>query len=194
MDRISRGARNRRGALHHFRVMYSPFVGLLGTHGAADNQRETRQAKFFRDKFLLCPDVITDADMRKIPHPSRRRRVVRRGGKAVANLVDDDDEILVGIERATLPDIHLLHDLACAGVPGRNEDCVIFGGAERTKTGVSECAAANSAAFFQLQITNIEQLVWAVHFLRVVAISDHSLPVSSTWRGKAQPVLPKLFL
>src|SRR6516162_4067119 len=33
---------------------------------------------------------------------------------SIADLVDDDDEVLVGVERPALPDVHLLGDLAGA--------------------------------------------------------------------------------
>ena len=111
--------------------------------------------------------------MREIPHPSRGRRVVWRRRKTVANLIYDDDEIVVGIERAAPTDIHLLHDLVGAGVPGGNEDGVIFGGIERAKSSVGECATADGAALFQLKIADVVQLVRAVPILRIVAVIDH---------------------
>jgi hypothetical protein len=96
---------------------------------------------------VLRAHVVTDPHMREIPHPGRRRRVVRRGRKTVADLIDDDDEILVGIERTALTDIDLLHDFVGAGVPGGDEDVVIFGGIERAESSVGERATADGAAF-----------------------------------------------
>ena len=108
--------------------------------------------------------------MWEIPHSSRPRRVVRRGGKTIADLIDDNDEILVGIERAALTDINLLNDLVGAGVPRRDKDGVIVGGIERAEGSVGECATADGAAFFQIEITDVVQLVRAVLVLRVVAL------------------------
>jgi hypothetical protein len=122
--------------------------------------------------------------MREIPHPGRRRRVVRRGGKTIADLIDDNYEIFVGVERAALTDIHLLDDLVGAGVPGRNKDGVIFGGIERTERRIGEFATADVAAFFQFEITDVVQFVRAVHLLRVVAVIDHCpLPSFLNWPG-----------
>ena len=77
MDGISCRAGDRRGALHHVRVAYRPFVGLLRAHGAADNQFEALQAELVSNECVLCAHVIADAHMGKVPHPGRRRRVVR---------------------------------------------------------------------------------------------------------------------
>ena len=70
MDGILGGASDGRGALHHVGIAYRPFIGLLCAHGAADDQRETFQAEFFRDKFVLRAHVIPDAHMRE-NFPSR---------------------------------------------------------------------------------------------------------------------------
>ena len=111
--------------------------------------------------------------MREIPHSGRRRRIVRRGRKTVANLIDDDDEILVGIERTALTDIHLLDDFVRAGVPSGNEDGVILGGTECTESSVGECATADGAALFQIEIADVVQLVRPVCLLRIVGVIDH---------------------
>jgi hypothetical protein len=67
---------------------------------------------------VLRAHVVADAHMREIPHSRRRRRVVGRGGKTAADLIDDQDEILCGVERTPLADKYLLDDLVCARVPG----------------------------------------------------------------------------
>src|SRR5437868_4080534 len=97
--------------------------------------------------------------MREVPHPGRCRRVVWRSGKTAANLIHGNDEIFVGIERVTLADIHLLDDLVGAGVPSGNENGVILGGIKRAVSSVGECAIANGAALFQIEITDVVQLV-----------------------------------
>src|ERR1700730_832684 len=117
--------------------------------------------------------------MREISHPARRRRVVRRGGKTVADLIYDNDQILLRVERAAVTDIHLLDDLVGAGIPGGNEDGVIPGGAEGAKSSVGEGATADGAAFFQFEIADVVQLVRAVHLLRIVAVIDHRFPPNS---------------
>src|SRR3984885_4560890 len=155
MDGVLGGASNGRGALHHVGVSYRPLIGLLCAHGAAYNERETFQVKFFRDKFVLRAHVIPDAHMGKISHPGRWRRVVRRGGKTIADLINDDDEILAGIEGVALADIYLLHDLVCAGVPGGNEDGIVFRSIELAESSVGELAGAYRVAFLQIDITDV---------------------------------------
>src|SRR5207249_588848 len=93
--------------------------------------------------------------------------------KTVADLIDDDDEILVGIERTAFTDIDLLDDLVGAGVPGGNEDGVVFGGTERAESSVGECAPADGAALFQIEIANVVQLVRPAYLLRIVGVVDH---------------------
>ena len=179
MDSISRCAGDRRRALYHIGVAHRPFIGLLRAHGAADNQDETLQAEPFRDKLMLRAHVITDAHMREIPHPSRRPRVVRRGGETAADLIDDDDEILGGIECTAVADVNLLNDLVGAGVPGGNEDGVIFGSVERAERSVGELAIADGGTFFQFEMADVIQLVGTMYVLRVVIVIDHCfLPLS----------------
>src|SRR4051794_11670677 len=122
MDGISRRAGNGRCALDHVRIAYRPFIRLLRAHGAADNQREPPEAELFRYKFVLRTYVITDTHVREIPHACWCERVVRRGRKTVANLIDDDDEIFFGIKCAAFTYVHLLYDFVRAGVPGGNKD------------------------------------------------------------------------
>jgi len=111
--------------------------------------------------------------MREIPHSSRWRRIVRRGGKTAADLIHDDDEVFGGIERATVADINLLNDLVGARVPGGNKDRIIVAGVERAKSSVGELAIADGAPFFQFETADVVQLVRAMHVLRVVAVIDH---------------------
>ena len=106
-------------------VAYRPSVGLLRAHRAADDQRETVQFRACPSlTYVLRAHVITDTHVREIAHSSRRRRVVRRGGQPITNLIDDDDEILVRIECVFIADIYLLDDLVSAGVPRGNKNGV----------------------------------------------------------------------
>ena len=114
--------------------------------------------------------------MREISHAGRRRGVVRRGRTTVANLIDDDDEILVRIERPARTDVNLFDDLVSAGVPGRDENGIVFGRVERAESRVGERAAADGAAFLQLEIADVVQRVRPVDVLRVVAVIDHCPP------------------
>ncbi len=98
---------------------------------------------------------------------------MRRGGEAVADLIDDDDEILVGIERTATSRVHLLHDFARAGIPSGNEDSVVFCRIERAERGVGELAISNGATFFQSELAEVVELVRAVYILRVVVVVDH---------------------
>jgi hypothetical protein len=126
--------------------------------------------------------------MREISHAGRRRGVVRRGRTTVANLIDDDDEILVRIERPALANVNLFDDLVRAGVPGRNENGVVFGGIERAESRIVERAAADGTAFLQLEITDVLQLIRPVDFLRVVAVIDHCpLPIPLELGGSTPP-------
>ena len=127
MDGVFRGAGDRGGAFDHVGIANRPFIGLLRAHRAADDQRQAVQPEFFRNKFVLRAHIVADPHMRKISHPGRCRRVVRRGGETAADLIDDEDEILLGIERAALADIDLLHDFAGAGIPGRDQDGIVPG-------------------------------------------------------------------
>src|ERR1700722_18289461 len=155
MDGVLGGASNGRGAFHHFGISYRPFIGLLCAHGAAYDERETFQVEFFRDKFVLRAHVIPDAHMGKISHPGRWRRIVRRGGKTIADLIDYDDEILAGIEGVALADIYLLHDLVCAGVPSGEEGGIVFPRLEGDESSVGELASANRVAVLQIEITDV---------------------------------------
>ena len=98
---------------------------------------------------------------------------MRRTRKAVAELIDDDDEILAGVERSAGAVISLLDDLVCSGVPGWDKDGVIFGGIERAEDRVGKSAAADGPTVLQIQVTDIEQFVRAVYLLRVVTVIDH---------------------
>ncbi len=79
-------------------------------------------------------------------------RVMRRRGKPVPDLVDDNDEIAIRIEGAAPTDIDLLHDLRCARVPGRDQDRVVFPFIERAERRVGKLAAAERATVFQLEV------------------------------------------
>jgi hypothetical protein len=51
-----------RCALDHFRVADRPLIGLRRAHGAAHDQFQPLEAKFFRDQLALGPHVIADSD------------------------------------------------------------------------------------------------------------------------------------
>jgi len=54
------------GAFHHVGVAHGPFVGLLGAHGAADNQRQAPYAEVLRQQAVLGTHIVADAHLRKI--------------------------------------------------------------------------------------------------------------------------------
>jgi len=97
------GARDRRRAFHRIGLAHCPFVALLRAHRPADYQRQIVTAKFFGDRLVLRAYVVADPHMCEIQHSGRQRRVVRRGRETAADLVDDDNEILGGVERAAPP-------------------------------------------------------------------------------------------
>src|SRR5262245_51798298 len=150
MHGVLRGARDRRRALDHVRVAHRPFVGLLRTHRATDDERETRELELLRDELVLRAHVVTDAYMGKVGHTAGWRRVVRRAGETVADLIDDDDEVGLRIECTPLTDVYLLYDLVGAGVPGGNHDGVVLGGVELAESDVGQAAFPDGTAFFQL--------------------------------------------
>ncbi len=63
-----------------------------------------------------------------------------------------------------------------------------LGGIEGAKGSICGLAAANGATFFQLEITDVVQLVRAMHRLRVVAVVNHRFQNSFKFEGEGQPL------
>ena len=72
---------------------------------------------------------------------------MRRGRQTVADLIDDDDEILVGVERPTIANENLLDDLIRSRIPGRNQDRVVLGRVESAECRVGTPAITDRATF-----------------------------------------------
>jgi hypothetical protein len=96
--------------------------------------------------------------MRVAAAVERRRRVAGRGGKPVAELVDDDDEISGRIERpvrANQPfEIRVL-----SAVGGRVDDDIGFRGVERAVRLIGEPRIAVGQPGLQDDVASLEDLV-----------------------------------
>src|SRR5215208_3099832 len=82
-------------AFDHVWKAHGPFVGLLGTHRSPNDERQALEAKLFSDEYMLSLHIVTNAHVGKIGHAVRKGRIVWRTGEPIANLIDDDDEVLV---------------------------------------------------------------------------------------------------
>jgi hypothetical protein len=132
-------------------VAYRPLAGLLRTHRAADDERRALEPEALGQQLVLRPHVVADAHLREA---HRIGRVVRRRRQPVADLVDDDDEVLDRIERAAGADVHLLDDFAGARVPGRHQDRIVLGRVDLAVGGDGKLAAAQ-CAFLEVEVADV---------------------------------------
>jgi hypothetical protein len=128
---------------------------LLRAHRGAKDQRQFLDAEFFDDQPMLRANVVADGDARKTRGVERRRRIARRGRKAVANLIDQNDEIFAWIERPPRADIGLFDDLARARIPGRKQDRIVFLRRQRPEGRIGELQTADRAALLEFEIAEI---------------------------------------
>ncbi|MNC25273.1 hypothetical protein D3C75_733540 [compost metagenome] len=168
MRAVARGSRHRCGALDEVRVAHRPLIGLLRAHRAADHQRQALEAEMFGQQAVLGAYIVADPDLREAGASQRARAVARRGGEAVADLIDDDDAVFRRVQGAALADIGLLHDLAGAGVPGRYQNRVALIGVECAVYGHGQFAIRDAGAFLEFEGADIDQLERPMIFLRVV--------------------------
>ena len=110
--------------------------------------------------------------------------------QAAADLIDGDDEILVGIERGARGRYTPCSQILC--VPEYQVGirmAFVAGAVERAVGRVGELAATDRAAFLQLEIADVVQLIGAVDILRVVAVVDHAASLRVPERAAGEPPL-----
>jgi hypothetical protein len=103
-------------------------MGLLRAHRDSKDKCQFLDAEFFRDESVLSANIVADTDRWKPGRVERRLGVVRRTGEPVADLVDENDEIFVGVERAARAEIDKFQDLAAARIPSRKKDRIVLCG------------------------------------------------------------------
>ena len=172
--RVLRGAGDRRGAVHAVRETDRPLVGLLRAHRRADHGEQFGDAEVLAQEAFLGDDVIADGDEREPRHGDRLVvGGVRGRGQPVADLVDDDDEVLRRVQRVVLADVGLQPGLVGAGEPGGDEDGVVAGLVERADGGHRQLTVLDHAAVFQFQPPDADHLVGAVDVRGVEGVVVH---------------------
>ena len=172
MRRAARGSGNRRSAAHHVGVTRRPFVGLLRAHGPAEHQLQFADAEMLRHQAVLGAHIVGDVKRRKRRHAVRRRRVVRRTGQPVAELVRKDDEVARRVQRQPLADI-VRQTAAGAGKHDRKQDGVVLRIVQFAVRRVGQFAARQRAAALQLKVAQVKNLERAVVLRRVKVVVQH---------------------
>jgi hypothetical protein len=86
------GPAERCSSLDHLGMADRPLVGLSGTHRPPGHQCDLGDAEVLGEQFVLCGNLIQDADMRESGPVVGHRRVRRRRGDTIAQHVRNDDE------------------------------------------------------------------------------------------------------
>jgi hypothetical protein len=131
---------------------------LLRPHREAVDQPDPLDPEHLGQQALLHPDIVGHREMRVAAAVERRRRVARRGGEAVAELVDDDDEVSGRIERPARRD-QPFQIVMLGAVGGRVDDRVRFRGVERAVGLIGEPRVAVGQPRLQHDIAGLEDLV-----------------------------------
>ena len=134
---VLRRAGDRRGAADLVRETDGPLVGLLRSHRAADHEGQAFDPEVLAQQPFLGHHVVADPHPWEVAHgqqPVLPVGVVRGDRQPVADLVDGDDEVLVGIQRVVRADVGVAPDLVRSGVPGGDEDSVVAGLVELAPT------------------------------------------------------------
>ena len=100
---------------------------------------------------------------------------MRRTGKPVADLIDEDDEIFIGIERSARPKIGEFQNFAAARIPSRKKDRIVLLFRKLAEGGIGELKVSDLTALLKLEITEIVGFERAVDLLGI-EIGSHNLP------------------
>ena len=119
-------SRDRGGALDGVGVADRPLIGLLRPHRDSKDKRQLLDAKFLGEQPALRADIVADTNIWKPGRVERWFGTVRRAGKPVADLIDEDDEIFFGIERSARPKIGEFQNFAAARIPSRKKDRIVL--------------------------------------------------------------------
>lgn len=85
-------------ALHHVGEQTSPLVGLLRSHGPADDQFEGGDAKVLRDEAMLADDIVVQHHLGEAGVVVRSGGIVGRRREPVSKGGDNDNEIMSRIQ------------------------------------------------------------------------------------------------
>ena len=151
-------AADRRDALDPIGEQRAPVKGLLRPHRKTVDELDPLDAEHLGQQALLHPHIVGHREMRVAPAVEGRRRVARRGGQPVAELVDDDDEIFGWIERPARRD-QPFEVVMLRAVGGGVDDDVGFRGVERAVRLIGELGVAVGQPGLQHDIAGLEDLV-----------------------------------
>jgi hypothetical protein len=132
--------------------------GLLRPHRKPVDEPDPLDAEHLRQEALLHPDHVGHREMRVAGAVERRRRVARRGGEPVAELVDDDDEIFARVERLAGRDLPF-EIVMLGAVGGRVDDDIRLPRIERAVGLVGEAGIAIGQPGLQHDVARLEDLV-----------------------------------
>ena len=99
--------RYRRRSAHHVRITNRPFISLLRTHRPAEHKRDLADSEVLRQQAVLRTHVIGNIELGKCRHTVGSRRIMRRTGQAVAELVRNHNEIPAWVKRKAFADVML---------------------------------------------------------------------------------------
>ena len=97
--------------------------------------------------------------------------------KSVADLIDEDDEVLGWVEGAAFADIGLLQNFRSARIPARKQDHVVFIFRERPVRGIGNFQPAQLHARTQCEIAGIENFIIAVNGGRIICFGHRNTPL-----------------
>jgi len=126
---------------------------------------------------LLRDDVVSDAHVGEVRHRDlcvRPCRIVWRGRQAVADLVDRDDEVALGVQGVIRSDVCVAEDLVCTRVPGGDQDGVVLRVVQFAEGGHGELAVRDGTALLQIQRSDADQVVLTVQLVAVERVLDHN--------------------
>lgn len=99
---------------------------------------------------MLGANVVRDSHVREITLTDRRRRVVRRGRESTPDLIRQDDEILVRVQRHLLAHVDF-HVLARPRVHMWKEDSIVLLVAQFAEGRIGDSAVPQCFALLQFE-------------------------------------------